>query len=486
MNLEKVTKEIRDLLSQFVSKMKANAALGLTDLNHFSEGFLLDLLKEVYALPDLRNLNSERSNFPGLDLGDDKSGSAFQITSTTDLSKIKSTLQTVIDAGLHNRFSRIQIFILTEKQSTYSQSSVNQVTNGLIKFNTSKDIVDYRDILSLCAHFPLERLIRVHAVLQKHLSESQTGSVKISNSVNVPDGYESVELNLAHIWPPPALFTAVYIPPVKSDGNVKGRRRRKSLNPREVVARDILARGFPVPEDFEIYGNQLISFQDLSKRSVVLDPYFDQGTAETLKSSEFYGIDESCLRVYKSLLRRCLQRQLRRIGVKWQRDRHLFFFCPEHDEQERKVTWTGMKIAERVVYKRTMKNNKPDEILNCKHLAFYVDFELIDGGWYISITPDWYFSRDGYSEDHYASKNISWLKRKENNQQVHTHFRFILHQLRALQEESLFDRTSNESQMQVGDPVSFSNHPVLPDHLWNPSPDQNSSDDANMQGRIEL
>jgi hypothetical protein len=115
-----------------------------------------------------------------------------------------------------------------------------------------------------------------------------------------------------------------------------------------------------------------------------------------------------------------------------------------------------------------MKNNKPDEVLNCKHLAFYVGFELFEKAWYISITPTWYFSRDGYREDRFGADRISWLKRQENNLQVRAHYHFILSQLRELQEQSLFDHAKKGAQIQVGEPVSFPNHPVLPDHLWNP------------------
>ena len=100
MNIETVTKEIRDLLSSFITKIKGSTALGLTDINKFSEVFILELFRELYNISSLRNLNIEKKNFPGLDLGDDVSGMAFQVTATSDLTKVKDTLLKVIDNKL--------------------------------------------------------------------------------------------------------------------------------------------------------------------------------------------------------------------------------------------------------------------------------------------------------------------------------------------------------------------------------------------------
>lgn len=468
MNIETITQEVRDLLCQYVTKIKANTALGLTDLNRYSERFLLDLLRELYVMPGLRSLNQERMNFPGLDLGDDETGRAFQITATADLSKVKSTLQTVIKGGLHKRFTRVQVFILAEKQTTYSKSALDQIVGDELKFDAAVDIIDYRDVLRICAGLELAHLARVRDVLKRHLTAPATGAFQMPQAITVPTGAESVELNMVPIWFPAKMFLASFIAPSAPQHAGKRSRRKRFVNPRSDVARDILSRGFEVPEDFEIHAEQIVTFRDLSERVPALEPYFDAGTVTDISPSEFFSLDDAHLYAFKSLLRRCVQRQLRDVHVQWQHDEHLFFFGPERDEIERRIAWTGMKAAERVVYKRTMKNNKPEEILTCKHLAFRLEFHLFDANWYISITPTWYFSRDGYRVDRFGAKNISWLKRQENNQQVHTHFRFIVHQLHEVQENSLFDTKKVVAHIQVGEPVSFQNHPVLPDDLWNP------------------
>ena len=118
-------------MSLFVTNVKGQTAIGLSDLNRPSEGFFLELFREVYSLAGLRNLNREKQNFPGLDLGDDATGRAFQITATPSLDKVKEILQTVVDAKLYERFSSIQIYVITERQSTYSQVAANSAFGRL-------------------------------------------------------------------------------------------------------------------------------------------------------------------------------------------------------------------------------------------------------------------------------------------------------------------------------------------------------------------
>lgn len=485
LNLDLVKREIRELLSLFVTNIKGQTAIGLSDLNRLSEGFLLELFREVYSLPGLRNLNREKQNFPGLDLGDDTAGRAFQITATPSLDKVKETLQTVVDAKLYERFRSIRIYVITERQSTYSQAAANQIVQGKFSFDVSGDILDYRDLLKECETLELDHLKRVLHVLQTHLAKAPVGSAEV---VLLPaaltERTESVELNLAPIWTPPKLFVADYLEPQAGAEKPRTRHRRRRTNQRDAVAKEIMARGLDVPEDFEIFDGKVVTFQNLTEPIPALKPYFDRGTVTDLNPLDFYGIDQDHQHVFQSLLRRSLQRQLRPERVQWQYKLHLFFYGFVANELERKIAWVGEKASERVVCERTMKAEKPDEILSCKHLAFRVAFHLIENQWHISITPTWYFSRDGYRLDGYAAKRISWLKRKENDQQVRTHFRFILHRLKVLQEESLFDRPGQPARVQVGDPIEFPNHPYLPDSVWNPPAPKKDAEGREMQAGL--
>lgn len=162
--------EINQLLDYFVLQVKGSTASGYQDINKASESFLRDLFEEVFDLPNLYDLNDEKPNFPGLDLGDDNASIAFQVTSDNSLSKIQKTLRTVIDHKLHERFKVIKVFVLTEKQRSYSQDAIDQVCGSALSFDVSRNIIDYRDILNRCSKFGPKKQERVLSILREYVS----------------------------------------------------------------------------------------------------------------------------------------------------------------------------------------------------------------------------------------------------------------------------------------------------------------------------
>jgi hypothetical protein len=130
-------------------EINAKAKLGLTDLNIHCEDFVKGILNRIYGYK-LDNLNKENSNFPGLDLGDETSGIAYQITSTKTTEKVEHTLEMYLKYEHYKVFNKVIVFILTSKQSSYS---VKTVTEPNFKFEDSENIIDfddiYKDILSL-------------------------------------------------------------------------------------------------------------------------------------------------------------------------------------------------------------------------------------------------------------------------------------------------------------------------------------------------
>lgn len=86
--------EIVDAWSDISGQVQMRGKLGLTDLSIFLEDFFKTTLSHILGL-SLENLNGERSNFPGLDLGAKSNGWAFQVTSSKTSSKINKTLEKV-------------------------------------------------------------------------------------------------------------------------------------------------------------------------------------------------------------------------------------------------------------------------------------------------------------------------------------------------------------------------------------------------------
>lgn len=202
-----------------------------------------------------------------------------------------------------------------------------------------------------------------------------------------------------------------------------------------------------------------------------------------IASHRFYTIDgrvdENRERVFKSLLRRCLQQKLFHLNVQWQNQDNLFIFTEEEKGAlKRTEQWYGERESERTVFERTMKNNKPDETLICKHLAFGVQFKRFGKQWYLAVNPDWFFSWDGYRRSRFADEKLKWLKREEDNKQVFNHFRFIYYFLTHDKPSGLFDERQRQHYrfLEFGNIIKFSSAPPLDDQAWNPPKSKEAGD----------
>ncbi|MEP0886248.1 SMEK domain-containing protein, partial [Trichocoleus sp. ST-U3] len=166
---------INQLISLFLWQIKTNTAMGQTDINKISETILIPLFTEVYGYRELKNLNRESLNYPGIDLGDETARVAFQITSTSDSEKVKHTLRKFTEYKLYEKYDKLIIYILTEKQKSYSGTGYEEIIQGKFTFDKDKDIQDYRDLLKEVNNFQcIDKVRRVESILEAHFGEGRT------------------------------------------------------------------------------------------------------------------------------------------------------------------------------------------------------------------------------------------------------------------------------------------------------------------------
>ena len=84
-----IENQLRDVVSQIIVRVELATSQGRTDNNLALQDAFIPILRSVYNLPHLVNLNRKQKNYPGIDLGDDHDRVAFQVTSTTTLDKVK-------------------------------------------------------------------------------------------------------------------------------------------------------------------------------------------------------------------------------------------------------------------------------------------------------------------------------------------------------------------------------------------------------------
>ncbi|OYQ65279.1 hypothetical protein B9G53_07685 [Pseudanabaena sp. SR411] len=476
MNLQEIQSRISYLMSIFVTQVKGETAMGKTDINRLSENVLVRLFKEVYGYKALKNLNLDEDNYPAIDLGDEAERVCFQITSTSDIDKVKNTLQKFVEHKLYNKYDKLIIYIISEKQKSYTSKSLKDICQGKFEFDVKNDIQDYSDILKIVASFPVGKADKIRKILEDNFGEGKSFLYHEAKE----DQNERLHLNLIKISFPKTLYIASLSTKLKAiRSNLNQPSRTKKFSKREPVQDALASLGIRFGVDWEYFENRLITFHDLRNSDLALSKIVDKETIIEIDAKSFCDKSSDNEKVFKSLLRKCLQQKLFQRKVKWQHEEKLFIFCDIDGESERKESWKGERVSSREVYTRIVKKDKPHETFYCRHLAFKAQYKKFGDNWYILVKPEWFFSYDGYKKSFYSEEKVDWLKKKENNSQVFNHFRFIAYFLSNNEPLQISRRTY--PFLSFGNIENFNSTLILDDQEWNPPKDsEEDSEDIDL------
>ena len=464
MNLKKSQDRINELMSRFVAQVKGATAMGKIDINLVSEDVLIPLFSEIYEHSELKNLNvSEGSNFPGIDLGDEKTRTAYQITSTPGSEKIKDTLKKFTEHKLYEKYGHLIIYILAEKQRTYQGREFDRIIQGKFSFDKNNDIRDYRDLLKKISGFPLEKSLRVENILEQHFGEE---SKPIFDQTIPPRPQsETLYLNLLEIFFPEKLYIsdlAVARNVIIENSSDLG----KNSSTRNILREALSQKGLNFSLDWVSHKKKLITFHDLNDDKLPLTSLINPSTTRIIATEEFYDKDIDHERVFVSLLGRCMQQKLYHKQIQWQNEDKLFMFFEIDGQRERQEQWLGKKTNTREVYKRTMKRDSPHEILSCKHLSFLTQYKRFGDRWFVLIKPEWFISKDGYRKSFYMADSVNYLKRRERNEHVFNHLKAIVHIIKHDRPPDLFRSNYTYPFLSFGDLLNFDMELSLDDHEW--------------------
>lgn len=159
--------KIIDDLSVLQGQITMRCHAGLTDLNKFSEDFIKDVMNIVFGM-GLKNLNEDRSNEEGLDLGDEKKKEAFQVTSIPTSIKITKTLAAITPEHL-KKYERFGVIILGKKQTTYD--AVDESLRKKYNFDLDRDIIDLNDISRQIVSLQFDDLYKLHELFEKQFQK---------------------------------------------------------------------------------------------------------------------------------------------------------------------------------------------------------------------------------------------------------------------------------------------------------------------------
>ncbi|KAA2235976.1 SMEK domain-containing protein [Salinarimonas soli] len=419
-----VENQLRDVVSRIVVQVELATSQGRTDMNLALEDAFIPILKSVYNLPHLVNLNRKQKNFPGIDLGDDHDRVAFQVTSTTTLEKVKSTVRQFMDRAYYNTFDELFILMFSRKQSSYSQASVNELLTDQFAFNCKKHIIDLSDLLGQVSGLRLAAQERVLSEFQRILGEVDAHVSFSSEGIAAPSAITS---NLQQIRLPEAVYVAeltiddkAVIAKAKAELSYKGMARgRKS-----VVKMALLLNSVET-DAWVCYDNKLFSFHDIERCGLI--SVVDRGSVERLEVSDLAGSPElDNVNILKQLLSAQTRERLKQHRVRMHAKEGFFFFGPTSEGQlERKETWVGKKTAIRRVYEVRHQRKDPSKVAHHQHLSFDLTFTKLGDAWYAQIVPGWFYSYNGYVKSNWHDDLLSQQKRLEHNSSVRNTVRFI-------------------------------------------------------------
>jgi hypothetical protein len=157
--------------------IKSRSKRGLYDLNKQSESFFANVLNLTEGW-NLKNLNHATKDHPAVDLGDESSGICIQVTSENRAEKIHLTLSHLLSKNLDKKYSRLIIFILSEKKNYKSEFA----STNYLNFNKKSDIWDIDDLLERIEKLSLEKLDALQQYLSKELAPV-VNSLALKNSL---------------------------------------------------------------------------------------------------------------------------------------------------------------------------------------------------------------------------------------------------------------------------------------------------------------
>lgn len=429
MNRARAVNRINELLSRFVAEVKAANASGLYDLNIHAENVVIPMLNRLYGLA-LVNANSKEKNFPAVDLIDEKNRVAFQVSATADSEKIKHTLREFIRHKLYERFDLLNIYIISDKQKSYSGKGFEEIIDGEFRFDKDAHIIDYSDIAQKVSSTLETGVIEdIYNLLEREFTEAkiEERKNKLENPEDEPELEEQIFPNLLELEFPERIFIAE----VSFDRKEVIKQNRQTKNTlwwkssqRKIASRILNETSEDYYHDWHLYENKLITFRNLNANSEPLRILIDAGTIEELDTCDYFEINEDYKRAFKSLLGFCLREKLSRKGVEWVHEEKLFRFKTNYQAPNaKKVRWRKENNSTKTVIKEIM-NKKEGHIICFGHLAFHYSLYDFDNRWFLSISPTWSFTSNGRDRSRFAQTYKSGIKRLEGNKSVYYYFRF--------------------------------------------------------------
>ena len=149
-------------LTYLVTYISTSNGAGLFDINRLSEDFFISILNTMYDL-NLVNLNTEKPNYPAIDLGDRNRRVSVQVTSESNTTKLKTTLSKFRENSLIDDYDELIFLVL-------SNNSIGRPTDKEITLN----VVDPQAMMNKISQLVDEKVYTIENYFNENLTYPNT------------------------------------------------------------------------------------------------------------------------------------------------------------------------------------------------------------------------------------------------------------------------------------------------------------------------
>jgi hypothetical protein len=250
--------------------------------------------------------------------------------------------------------------------------------------------------------------------------------------------HERLITNLLPVDLPPQYWRA---PTHMSSREIRDRQRRSD---------------YPERQDWVLSNKHIYSFAAFSGTSLARVPDVAANAYPTVELADGSGNER---RLLVELLNRTLREDLAaRCSFHFGR-KFLYVKAPDDLGKTSMRSTTGRS---RQIFQAYPMASDPSRIAYCRHAALRWQFLAIDGQWFAAITPDYYFSSDGYQEAPNAKKYLTKIKQIDRHLAVLGETRVWVAMLR----ESEGTLTEDSRILHFGEPLQLDIGTGIDDAAW--------------------
>lgn len=165
MNRARLLQDIAHYVTHLRMQVELLNSLNLQDINVHAETFFRDFLNVSLGY-QLKNINIIEKNARAIDLGDEHKRIAIQVTSTSDLAKIKHTHKGFVAGRLDRKYDRLVVLVIGEKKR-YRDPVLGG--DGSFSMSMADDVWDVAKLLRNIGDLSLDKLERCRDFLRNEL-----------------------------------------------------------------------------------------------------------------------------------------------------------------------------------------------------------------------------------------------------------------------------------------------------------------------------